>query len=29
MMPLKIAGTVMTTVFTGVKSFVDKNGTQP
>jgi len=28
MMPLKIAGTVMTTVFTGVKSLVDKNGSQ-
>ena len=29
MMPLKIAGTVMTTVFTGVKSLVDKPNNKP
>ena len=29
MMPLKIAGTVMNTVFTGVKSLANKNSAQP
>ena len=29
MIPLKIAGTVMNTVFTGVKTLVDKNSAQP